>query len=61
MKDTFEVPRADANIRGYRGEKYYRLIGSDGVVMHEAQVTGGDVIIGRTVPPRFMEEYRDSR
>ncbi len=59
MKDTFEVPRADANIRGYRGEKYYRLIESDGVVMHEAQVTGGDVIIGRTSPPRFMEEYKE--
>ncbi|MDG7000316.1 MAG: DNA-directed RNA polymerase subunit B, partial [Nitrososphaerota archaeon] len=59
MKDTFEVPRADANIRGYRGEKYSRLIESDGVVMHEAQVTGGDVIIGRTSPPRFMEEYKE--
>src|SRR5579864_2328161 len=59
MKDTFEVPRPDANIRGYRGEKYYRLIESDGVVMHEAQVTGGDVIIGRTSPPRFMEEYKE--
>jgi DNA-directed RNA polymerase subunit B len=59
MKDTFEVPRADANIRGYRGEKYYRLLESDGVVMHEAQVTGGDVIIGRTSPPRFMEEYKE--
>lgn len=59
MKDSFEVPRADANIRGYRGEKYYRLLESDGVVMHEAQVTGGDVIIGRTSPPRFMEEYKE--
>ena len=59
MKDTFEVPRAEANIRGYRGEKYYRLLESDGVVMHEAQVTGGDVIIGRTSPPRFMEEYKE--
>ncbi|MDH2901038.1 MAG: DNA-directed RNA polymerase subunit B [archaeon] len=59
MKDTFEVPRPDSNIRGYRGEKYYRLIESDGVVMHEAQVGGGDVIIGRTSPPRFMEEYKE--
>lgn len=59
MKDSFEVPRADANIRGYRGEKYYRLLESDGVVMHEAQVTGGDVIIGRSSPPRFMEEYKE--
>jgi DNA-directed RNA polymerase subunit B len=59
MKDSFEVPQAEANVRGYRGEKYYRLLESDGVVMHESVVTGGDVIIGRTSPPRFMEEYKE--
>jgi len=59
MKDTFEIPQPDSNVRGYRGEKYYRLLEPDGVVMHEAVVNGGDVIIGRTSPPRFMEEYRE--
>jgi DNA-directed RNA polymerase subunit B len=59
MKDNFETPQADANVRGYRGEKYYRLLEPDGVVMHEAVVTGGDVIIGRSSPPRFMEEYKE--
>jgi DNA-directed RNA polymerase subunit B len=59
MRDTFEVPSSDSNIRGYRGEKFYRLLESDGVVMHEAQVQGGDVVIGRTSPPRFMEEYKE--
>ncbi|MBI2184922.1 MAG: DNA-directed RNA polymerase subunit B [Thaumarchaeota archaeon] len=59
MKDTFEIPSAEANIRGYRGEKYYRLLESDGVIMHEAVVSGGDVVIGRTSPPRFMEEYKE--
>ena len=48
MRDTFEVPSAESNIRGYRGEKFYRLLEGDGVVMHESQVTGGDVVIGRT-------------
>ncbi len=59
MKDNFEIPSAEANIRGYRGEKYYRLLEPDGVVMHESVVSGGDVVIGRTSPPRFMEEYRE--
>ena len=38
MRDTFEVPAAESNIRGYRGEKFYRLLEGDGVVAHESQV-----------------------
>ena len=59
MKDTFELPSSDANIRGYRGEKAYRLLEQDGAIMHESIVTGGDILIGRTSPPRFMEEYKE--
>ncbi len=59
MKDNFELPQADANIRGYRGEKAYRLLEQDGAIMHEAVVQGGDILIGRTSPPRFMEEYKE--
>jgi DNA-directed RNA polymerase subunit B len=59
MRDSFEVPVAESNIRGYRGEKFYRLLEGDGVVAHESQVAGGDVVIGRTSPPRFMEEYKE--
>jgi len=59
MKDTFELPASDANIRGFRGEKAYRLLEQDGAIMHEAVVTGGDILIGRTSPPRFMEEYKE--
>ena len=57
MKDSFEIP--DGTVRGYRGEKYYRLLESDGVVMSESIVTGGDVIVGKSSPPRFMEEYKE--
>jgi len=59
MKDKFEIPSSDANIRGYRGEKSYRLLEDDGAIMHESIVNGGDILIGRTSPPRFMEEYKE--
>jgi DNA-directed RNA polymerase subunit B len=59
MKDSFELPSSEENIRGYRGEKAYRLLEQDGAIMHEAVVVGGDILIGRTSPPRFMEEYRE--
>ncbi|MEM2856027.1 MAG: DNA-directed RNA polymerase subunit B [Candidatus Nitrosocaldaceae archaeon] len=59
MKDNFEIPSVDDNIRGFRGERVYRLLESDGVVMSEAVVEGGDILIGRTSPPRFIEEYKE--
>jgi DNA-directed RNA polymerase subunit B len=57
LKDKFEIP--EPGIRGYRGEKYYRLLEEDGVVPSEVDVTGNNVLIGRTSPPRFLEEYRE--
>jgi len=57
LKDKFVSP--EAGIRGYRGEQYYRLLEQDGIVGLEADVAGGDVLIGRTSPPRFLEEYKE--
>ena len=59
MRDKFEIPNAEDNIRGYKGEKAYRLLEDDGVVAAESKVLGGDILIGKTSPPRFMEEYRE--
>jgi len=59
MRDNFEIPNADDNLRGYKGEKSYRLLEDDGIVATESHVSGGDILIGKTSPPRFMEEYRD--
>jgi DNA-directed RNA polymerase subunit B len=59
MRDAFEIPNAEDNIRGYKGEKAYRLLEEDGVVASESPVHGGDILIGKTSPPRFMEEYRE--
>ena len=59
MRDNFEIPNAEDNIRGSKGERAYRLLEEDGVVAVEATVKGGDILIGKTSPPRFMEEYRE--
>ena len=59
MRDNFEIPNADDNIRGYKGEKSYRVLEEDGIVATESSVTGGDILIGKTSPPRFMEEYKE--
>ena len=52
--DRFEVP--DKNIKGYRSEETYRNLDDDGVVNPESEVKSGDVLIGKTSPPRFLEE-----
>ena len=59
MRDSFEIPNAEDNVRGYKGERAYRLLEEDGVVASESPVKGGDILIGKTSPPRFMEEYRE--
>ncbi len=59
MRDNFEIPTAEGNIRGFRGDKAYRLLEEDGVIATESTVQGGDILIGKTSPPRFMEEYRE--
>ncbi|MEM3579122.1 MAG: DNA-directed RNA polymerase subunit B [Candidatus Bathyarchaeia archaeon] len=57
LKDKFTLP--EPGTRGFRGEQYYRLLEPDGIISLEAQVSGGDVLIGRTSPPRFLEEYKE--
>ncbi len=57
LKDRFTIP--EPGVRGYRGEQYYRLLEADGVIGLESEVSGGDVLIGRMSPPRFLEEYKE--
>jgi DNA-directed RNA polymerase subunit B len=59
MRDNFEIPTVEGNIRGFRGDKAYRLLEEDGVIATGSTVQGGDILIGKTSPPRFMEEYRE--
>ena len=57
LRDKFEIP--EPGTRGYRGDRYYRLLEEDGIISVEAPVPGNMVLIGRVSPPRFLEEYRD--
>jgi DNA-directed RNA polymerase subunit B len=57
LKDKFTVP--EPGTRGFRGEQYYRLLEPDGIISLESSVAGGDVLIGRISPPRFLEEYKE--
>ncbi len=52
--DAFEVPAETT--KGYRGPEPYRSLDEDGIVRLESDVGGGDVLVGRTSPPRFLKE-----
>ncbi|MEM1506677.1 MAG: DNA-directed RNA polymerase subunit B [Candidatus Bathyarchaeia archaeon] len=57
LKDQLTVP--EPGTRGFRGEQYYSHLEPDGIVGLETEVSGGDVLIGRVSPPRFLEEYKE--
>lgn len=58
LADEFCIP--DKDVKGYRSEHDYRFLEADGIVYPEAKIDEGDVVIGKTSPPRFLsgaEEY----
>ncbi|MBW2963877.1 DNA-directed RNA polymerase subunit B [Candidatus Woesearchaeota archaeon] len=57
---TDEICIPDKDIKGYKSEVDYRYLEEEGIIYPEAKVGEGDVIIGKTSPPRFLsslDEY----
>ncbi len=54
QKDKFEIP--NPTVSGYRDEATYRHLGEDGIVVPSAELKAKDVLVGKTSPPRFLEE-----
>ncbi|MEM3346371.1 MAG: DNA-directed RNA polymerase subunit B, partial [Desulfurococcaceae archaeon] len=54
-----EITRPPPSVRGYRGHQAYELLEDDGIVAPETEVYGGQVLVGKTSPPRFLsaQEY----
>jgi DNA-directed RNA polymerase subunit B len=52
QEDKLGVPEKD--VRGYKSEADYARLNEDGMLSPETQVTGGDVLMGKTSPMRFL-------
>jgi len=57
QEDHFEIP--DPDCRGVRSDDTYTNLGEDGLISPECDVKGTNVLVGKTSPPRFLEEPTD--
>ena len=52
VQDEITIP--PTSVRGYRGPRAYEKLEEDGIVAPETPVSGGEVLIGKISPPRFL-------
>lgn len=57
QKDRFEKPTEETV--GYLGEEFYKNLGEDGLVELETFAEDKGILIGKTSPPRFLEEINE--
>jgi DNA-directed RNA polymerase subunit B len=57
LRDEITIPEKD--VSGYRTEESYRFLEDDGLAYPEARLKSGEVVIGKTSPPKFLSEVRE--
>ncbi len=57
LKDEITIPEKD--ISGYKMESLYSSLEDDGIIGLETDVSEGEVLIGKTSPPKFLSEARE--
>jgi DNA-directed RNA polymerase subunit B len=57
LKDLIEIPAKGTS--GYRTEASYRFLENDGIIHPEEEVHEGEILIGKTSPPKFLSEARE--
>jgi len=57
QEDSIQIPTEE--VSGYRSERAYRFLDEDGIISPGCEVNVGDVLIGKTSPPRFLESLEE--
>ncbi|MFH1608256.1 MAG: DNA-directed RNA polymerase subunit B'' [archaeon] len=57
LKDEIAIPEKDSS--GYKTESSYELLEDDGIIYPEAEMSHGEVLIGKMSPPKFLSEVRE--
>jgi DNA-directed RNA polymerase beta subunit len=57
LQDKIEIP--EKGISGYRIESSYRFLENDGIIAPEEEVQEGEILIGKTSPPKFLSEAKE--
>jgi DNA-directed RNA polymerase subunit B len=56
---TDEITIPDKDVSSYRTEEAYRFLEDDGIAYPEADLSSGEVVIGKVTPPKFLSEAKD--